>query len=312
MLRQSNRFWVVDMQGGAAGGGSVGDADEPSSIPIQVFVLMDRASEHSKGTRLGDQLSMHGESDALRQWKARRQTSTVRRSASVASAVDVDSEVVGLPSEASVVGASRDQAPQTYASHVTVTASQQGGEEAPSAQEVACIQVPKRVATETKLSGLLDALEPSVSGVDSRLGIRQMHVAWSQNCSCAASAVDAMSALRLLQGQAKGRQVRRLEEQIRAFADVVQSGVNSLRGKQLAEVVRAVEGRTGYENLIKYIANRLVQSDVAVDAEAKSMTPADVAKLIEVLSIYSQRDVALYRKLGGISMKMKPADFTGE
>jgi len=308
MLRQSNRFWVVDMQGGSAGGGGVGEADEPSSIPIQVFVLVDRAVEQSKGTRLGDQLSMHGESDALRQWKARRQTSTVRRSASVKPAVDVNSEVVGMPSEASVVGASRDQAPQTYASHVTVAASQ--SEDAIPAKQVACIQVPRRVATETRLSGLLDALEPSVSGVDSRLGIRQMHVAWSQNCSCAASAVDAMSALTLLQGQAKGRQVRRLEEQIRSFADVVQSGVNSLGGKQLAEVVRAVEGRMGFDNLIKYVANRLVQSDITVDAESKSMTPADVAKLVEAFSTSSQRDVALYRKLGGICMKMKPADFT--
>jgi len=71
-----------------------------------------------------------------------------------------------------------------------------------------------------------------------------------------------------------------------------------------------VEGRTGFDNLIKYVANRLVQSDIGVDAESKSMTPADVAKLIEAFSTSSQRDVALYRKLGGICMKMKPADFT--
>lgn len=306
MLRQSNRFWVVDMQG-TSSSSQGGDGDESGSIPMQIFVLVDKVGQQSKGTRLGDQLSMHGESDALRQWKARRATGTLRRPVPVqqgAEELDVHSEVVGFPSEGGAAP-SRESPVLSYASHY---ASSEG--ELRPAEQVACIQLPRRAHTETRLSALLDTLEPSVSGVDSRLGLRQMHVAWSQNCTCAASAVVAMGRLRVLQGQAKGRQVRRLEEQIRSFADVVQSGVSSLGVQQLAQVLRAVQGRQGYDNLVKFAANRLLQGDISVAAEARSLVPSDVAMMVEAFGASSQRDVALYRKLAGICMQMPPSGFS--
>jgi len=293
MLRQSNRFWVVDMQGTdyPKGGDDVG-----STVPMQIFVLVDKVgNQPSKGQRLGDKLSMHGESEAIRQWKQRR-TKTITRGAGGVNEFDIAAEVVGMPSEPSA-------AVGTY----VVGEPDEAGEK--GAEQVACIHLPKKVRTEKRLTALLDALEPSISGIDSRLGLRQMHVAWSSNCTCASSAVTALRQLSILQTQAKGRQVKRLEEQIRSYADVVQSGVSSLRGAQLADALAAVKGRSGFENLIKFAASRLLHSDLRIVQEAQDMQPSHVARLVEAFS-GGQRDPTLYRKLAGICMQMPPSAFT--
>jgi len=306
MLRQSNRFWVVDMQGASSSGTAGEEADESGVLPMQIFVLVEqKVGNARKGTRLGDELSMHGESEHIRQWKRRQVTGTLRRPSTAGRTlddIDVEAQVVGLPADGA--GAAGAVAGATTTSYLLPDVDEDG--EVPAQEQVECIHLPRRAATEKRLSALLDALEPSIGGMDSRLGLRQMHVAWSTNCTCASSAVVAMRQLRLLQGQAKGRQVRRLEEQIRAFADVAQSGVSNLRGKQLAEVLRAVQGRTGYENLVKFVASRFLHSDLGIQEEAKSMSPADVASLVEGFAA-SQRDATLYRKLSSVCMQM-PAE----
>jgi hypothetical protein len=269
-----------------------------SQTCLQIFVLVDKAGQTGKGQRLGDQLSMHGESEAIRQWKQRRATGTVTRGRKPGDNMGLDAEIVGLPSESSVGSV-------TPGSFIVPDVSE-GGQR--GSEQVLCISLPKRVYTEKRLSALLDALEPSISGVDSRLGLRQMHVAWSSNCTCAQSAVGALGQLCRLQAQAKGRQVRRLEEQIRAFADVVQSGVSSLNGQQLAEAVGAVRGRVGYDNLLKFVASRVLQADLSIKNEAQSLQPSHIATLVEALALV-QRDPSVYRKLAGICMQMQPSLF---
>ena len=56
-------------------------------------------------------------------------------------------------------------------------------------RQVACMQLPNGMEKHQKLAPLLDSLEPCLSGADSRLGLRQMHLAWTSNCTCAKSSV---------------------------------------------------------------------------------------------------------------------------
>jgi hypothetical protein len=168
-------------------------------------------------------------------------------------------------------------------------------------RQVECMKLPAGLTKVEKLGPLLDSLEPCLSGVDSRLGLRQMHLAWTCNCSCAKSSVAALEKLGKLRSQAKGRQVRRLEDQVKCFADVVQSGMQTLSFTDIATVLEVIQNRGGYDTLLLFVANRIVQGgSLDLVNEARACTPKTVTMLLKCLKSSGQHDVLLYRQLSNL------------
>ena len=64
----------------------------------------------------------------------------------------------------------------------------------------------------------------------------------------------ALEQLGRLRQQAKGRQVRRLEDQVKSFADVVQSGMATLGCTDIATVLEVIQNRSGYDTLLLFVS----------------------------------------------------------
>ena len=131
------------------------------------------------------QLSMHGESEAIKEWRNRRTTGMSRLDALMA---DDLMEPAGM----ALVGMPEDEDGDAVLPFSASSA--RGGQNDDRAEEeitrqVACMQLPNGMEKHQKLAPLLDSLEPCLSGADSRLGLRQMHLAWTSNCTCAKSSV---------------------------------------------------------------------------------------------------------------------------
>ncbi len=144
--------------------------------------------------RLCVQLSMHGDSDAIKEWRSRRSQGASRLEALMVDEVSVDDlEDEGL------VGVSVDGNSGSMA-YPSTSRARRGDdtEEEEVTKQVSCIKLPSGLEEYDKLSPLLDALEPCLSGVDSRIGLRQMHMAWMPHCTCAQSSVNFLVVCRLL------------------------------------------------------------------------------------------------------------------
>lgn len=191
--------------------------------------------------------------------------------------------LVGMPEDEDAGGASLP-----FSTSSTRGLQSGDGAEEEITRQVACMQLPPGMEKHQKLGPLLDSLEPCLSGADSRLGLRQMHLAWTSNCTCAKSSVMilriapcslftkmpasvlpvcglidesicvwqvlALEQLGRLRQQAKGRQVRRVEEQVKSFADVVQSGMPKLGCTEIATVLEVIQNRSGHDTLFLFVS----------------------------------------------------------
>ena len=125
--------------------------------------------------------------DAIKEWRNRRTQGTSRLDSLL-----VDDVMEGA--EMALVGMPEDEDGQMMGSYSTSHARQYNGmygndDEQEVTRQVECMKLPKGVESHMKLGPLLDSLEPCLSGVDSRLGLRQMHLALTCNCTCAKSSV---------------------------------------------------------------------------------------------------------------------------
>ena len=119
-----------------------------------------------------------------------------------------------------------------------------------------------------------------------------------------------MQQLGKLRQQAKGRQVRRLEEQIKSFADVVQSGMSSLGCTDIASVLEVIQNRSGYDTLLLFVANRIVQGGMDLVNEARTCSPRTVTVLVRCMASSGQRDMQVYRQLSNLVQLIPPERFT--
>jgi hypothetical protein len=135
--------------------------------------------------RLCVQLSMHGNSDAIQEWRSRRSQGASRLEAVMVDEVSVDDlEDEGLVGVSGDVNSGAMAYPST-----SRTRRDDDTEQEEVTKQVSCIKLPRGLEEYDKLGPLLDALEPCLSGVDSRIGLRQMHMAWTAHCTCAQSSV---------------------------------------------------------------------------------------------------------------------------
>ena len=177
-----------------------------------------------------------------------------------------------------------------------------GDTEAGVMRQVECMKMPSGLDQHQRLAPLLDALEPCLAEGFQQRGLRQMHLAWTptKNCTCAKSSVLALQHLGRLRAQAKGRQVRRLEEQVKCFAEVVQSGLPTLGFTDIATVLEVIQNRSGYDTLLLFVANRIVQGGMNLAVEAQTCTPQTVSMLLKCLRASGQNDMLLYRQLSSL------------
>jgi len=284
MLRQSNQFWVVDMQGMMSseeeGGGG--------GPQMQVYLLNEHTVQQTgRGLPLGDQLGQHGESDAIREWRQNRRTSTLSRQTETTPS-RLAPEIVGLPDSATEWDSALRPNYQQY------SASAEEGEDSEHDPELGCLQVPAGLAELDTLGSVLRAIDLSVSPDSPRLG----HAAWSSGrCGCAASAVTMLQKLEEVAPQAKGRQERRVEEVMRTLADVVQSGIATVGPQQMAAALSVVADRPGFDSLLLFAANRVLQGGPKFLEDSARCPPASLAALIRVFVKAGQRDPLLYRQL---------------
>jgi len=137
-----------------------------------------------------------------------------------------------------------------------------------------------------------------------------MHMAWTPHCTCAQSSVVALKQLGRLRCQAKGRQVRRVEDQVKCFADVVQSGMATLGCMQIATVLHVIQNRTGYDTLLLFVANRIVQGGMDLVNEAQTCAPETVTMLVKCMTASGQRDKLLLRQLSSLVQLIPAERFT--
>jgi len=131
---------------------------------------------------------MHGDSEAIQEWRSRRSQGVSRLDTLL---VDDGVQVEETGSEA-LVGMPDSNTGgmiSSYSSSVSRSGRDDDTEEEVTRQ-VECMKLPKGIEQLARLGPLLDSLEPCLSGVDSRLGLRQMHLAWTCNCTCAKSSVS--------------------------------------------------------------------------------------------------------------------------
>lgn len=291
MLRQSKNFYVVDMQGSVLG--------DDGSCPMQVFMLVEKNTPgKGRGLPLGDQLGAHGESEAIKEWrKSRSSTSLTAQRDALA---DTSAEIVGFAESEQVLQQRGRLGSGSTDLRRTLLLSDDATDDNESKDEMSCMALPRGLDRIDKVGSLLDALEPCISNVDSRMGMRQMHLAWSSRCTCASSAVRALRRLHALQPQAKGRQVKRVDDYIRAMGDVVQSGIGHLSLGQIADTLDVVEGRQGYDTLVLFAANRILQGGPSLVGDATKLDPGAVAVVVGAMARSGHRDPLLYRQLMGV------------
>lgn len=136
------------------------------------------------------QLSMLGHvPDAIKEWRNRRTQGTSRLDSLL-----FDDVMEGA--ELALVGMPEDEDGLMMGSYSSSHARQYNGvhgndddTEEEVTRQVECMKLPKGMEKHMKLGPLLDSLEPCLSGVDSRIGLRQMHLALTCNCTCAKSSV---------------------------------------------------------------------------------------------------------------------------
>lgn len=287
MLRQSGRFWVVDMQGMMNGEEESMDV----SNQMQVYLLNEQQVQQTgRGQPLGDQLGMHGESDAIKAWRSKRRTATLSRQAEPV-ASRLAPEIVGLPDDNAVEWEGERVRP-SYSYQQFSNGDDDDDEAAASSDEtLPCLAVPKGLAGMERLGAVMRAIEPM-------LGARQAHGAWAnKRCECASNAVVMLVKLGSLQEQGRGKQVRALDTQMRALGDVVQAGIAGLSVAEMAAALEVVVGRAGFDSLVLFAANRVLQSGKKFLGDSASCEPAAVASLIKTFVRAGQRDPLLYRQL---------------
>jgi len=120
----------------------------------------------------------------------------------------------------------------------------------------------------------------------------------------------ALEQLGKLRQLGKGRQVRRLEEQIKCFADVVQSGMPTLGFTEIASVLGVIQNRSGYETLLLFVANRIVSGGIDLAKEAQTCSPETVAVLVKCMMSSGQRDMMLFRQLSNLVQLIPHDRFT--
>ena len=113
------------------------------------------------------QLSMHGNSEAIKEWRSRRSQGGSRLEALMVDDMvqmdDLEDEgLVGVPSD-------EQTGLMAYASASRPRRDDDDTQEEVTRQ-VECIKLPSGPEKVDKLGPLLDSLEPCLSGVDSRLG----------------------------------------------------------------------------------------------------------------------------------------------
>ena len=119
----------------------------------------------------------------------------------------------------------------------------------------------------------------------------------------------ALKQLGKLRQQAKGRQVRRLEEHVKCFADVVQSGMPTLGCSEIASVLEVIQNRSGYDTLLLFVANRIVQGGMDLVSEARSCAPETVTMLVKCMASSGQRDMLVFRQLSNLVQLIAPERF---
>jgi len=137
------------------------------------------------------QLSMHGDSEAIEEWRSRR-SQGVSRLDSLVDDIDLrDTRLVDVSAAAgfALVGMPESQVDGRRKRSSKFSRGDSDDYEEEVTRQVECIKLPADLRKYQKIGPLLDSLEPCLSGVDSRLGLRQMHLAWTCNCSCAKSSV---------------------------------------------------------------------------------------------------------------------------
>jgi len=302
MLKQSHAFWVVDMPGDHDGAGQ-----------MQIYVLNEKklVKENTRET-LGDQLSMHGDSEAIEEWRSRRLQGVSRLDSLFDDMEPRDSRLADVAAAAGValVGMPEDEDGGVMNFENRFSRGVRDDDEEEVTRQVECIKLPADLSKHQKIGPLLDSLEPCLSGVDSRLGLRQMHLAWTCNCTCAKSSVLALEQLGKLRQQGKGRQVRRLEDQIKCFADVVQSGMPTLGCTEIASVLGVIQNRSGYDTLLLFVANRIVSGGIDLVKEAQTCTPKTVSLLVKCMTSSGQRDMLLFRQLSNLVQLIPHDRFT--
>ena len=127
---------------------------------------------------------------------------------------------------------------------------------------------------------------------------------------CLYQQVIALEQLGKLRHLGKGRQVRRLEEQIKCFADVVQSGMPTLGFTEIASVLGVIQNRSGYETLLLFVANRIVSGGIDLAKEAQTCSPETVAVLVKCMMSSGQRDMMLFRQLSNLVQLIPHDRFT--
>ena len=201
MLKQSNAFWVVDMPGDHDGAGqmSVYILNEKNlrvenareTLGDQVQFICKTESSFRAASRFVSvlyscrnvQLEMLGKTEAtvsplIKEWRNRRHQGASRLESLMLDDEAAEVALVGMPENESY---SFSAARGKY--------DDDTNEEEATTRQVECMKLPMEVHKHLKLGPLLDSLEPCLSGVDSRFGLRQMHLAWTHNCTCAKSSV---------------------------------------------------------------------------------------------------------------------------
>jgi hypothetical protein len=101
-----------------------------------------------------------------------------------------------------------------------------------------------------------------------------------------------------------------VEDQVKCFADVVQSGMATLGFMEIATVLQVIQNRSGYDTLLLFVANRIVQGGMDLVKEAQTCTPETVTMLVKALSPSGQRDKLLLRQLSNLLQLIPPERFT--
>ncbi|EKX37854.1 hypothetical protein GUITHDRAFT_144681 [Guillardia theta CCMP2712] len=297
MLRQSNRFWVMDML-----------QESEAAANMQIYVLVEQQQKPSKGQPLGDQLAMMTDSDAIREWKSRRahplRVGSGRSSHLFVSDVNAEtSEVVrGAMDELKHrIGSAGGASPAEQSERWEEEGDEEGG---------SCLQLPPGLRSCNKLSLLLDELDVLSRSLPSRL--TPTHTRCSNNCSCAVAAADAMRLLHKLEGQAKGRQRKKLDDLVGMYADVIQAGMSQLSLNRMALVLQALEGRAGWDTLVLLSANRVMQMGSELGPQARELTAEDVLTLVRAYGRTGQSDALLYKQVSSACQLIGKEKFTLE
>lgn len=76
---------------------------------------------------------------------------------------------------------------------------------------------------------------------------------------------------------------------------------------EIATVLEVIQNRSGYDTLLLFVANRIVQGGMDLVNEAKTCTPETVSTLLKCMASSGQRDMLLFRQLSSL-VQLIPSD----